>query len=242
MYSVQHKVDGVQYVVMPANRSPGQRAGLSREQVLGAALAVLRSDGLDAVTMRRIAAELEVAPNALYSHVPDKAALLDGLLDLVLAEVRLPERGGWRARVEAMLTDARRVLLEHPDLIPSFLARQTTESEHALRLGEAVLAQLARGGIEGEQAVRALQVLLVHTIGSAAFDAPRRRDPDPVARAARARAAASGLDLAGFPRTRALAAGLAHHPGDAVFAAGLRWILDGLAADASGAGGLAGAR
>lgn len=245
MDSVQVVLDAVQFLAVPPTRTPtrtrGQRAGLSRAQVLAAALAVLRRDGLDAVSMRRVAAELEVAPNALYSHLRDKAAVLDGLLDAILGEVELPDGGGWRAQIEAILADARRVLLAHPDLVAHLLARQTTGSPNALRLGEAVLTQLARGGIHGERAVRALQVLLVHTIGGAAFEVPRRQaggaaaEGEPKARVARAEADVAKLDAAAFPHTTALAAELARHPGDAVFATGLRWILDGLEAE-TGAG------
>jgi TetR/AcrR family tetracycline transcriptional repressor len=211
-------------------RTPGQRAGLTQDQVLTAALELLRREGLDQVSMRRVAAELGVAPNALYSHLPDKSALLDGLLDAVLADVAIPAAGDWRARVGGVLAESRRVLLAHPDLVRHFLARQTS-GPNAARLGEAVLEALHDGGVRGARAARALQVLLVHTIGGAAFEVPRRREPDPGARAARSRAAAAALDPGAFPRTTELAAELARHPGDALFDAGLRWILDGLAAD-----------
>ena len=212
------------------SRSPGERAGLTRDQVLDAALAVVRREGLAGLSMRRVAGELGVAPNALYSHVPAKDGLLDGVIDRVLGEIAIPARGGWRTRIEALMRDSRRVLLEHPDLIPHVLARQTT-GPNALRLGEAVLDQLHRGGVTGDRAVRALQVLLIHTIGAAAFEAPRRADPDPAARTARARAAATSLDPATHPRTTASADALASHPGDELFTSGLRWILDGLTAD-----------
>src|SRR3712207_393165 len=120
-------------------RDRGERAGLTREAVVEAGLAVLREDGLDALSMRRVAARLEVAPNALYSHVPDKAGLLDAILDAVLADVAIPARGDWRTRIEALLLESRRVLLAHPDLVPLFLARQTG-GPNAMRLGEALLA------------------------------------------------------------------------------------------------------
>ncbi len=203
---------------------------MTRERVVAAALTVLRAEGLGAVSMRRVAAELGVAPNALYSHVPDKAALLDGLLDAVLADVAVPGRRSWRSALEVVLGDTRRVLLAHPDLVPHFLSRQST-GPNALRLGEAVLAELHRGGVTGERAVRALQVLLVHTIGAAAFEVPRAAEPDPAGRVARARTRAREADPARHPHVTALSGALARHPGDAVFALGLRWLLDGLAAE-----------
>lgn len=178
--------------------------------------------------MRRLAAELGVAPNAIYSHVPDKEALLDALLDAVLADVVVPARGGWRGRIEALLADTRRVLLAHPDLVPHFLARQSV-GPNALRLGEAMLEQMHRGGVAHEHAATALQVLLVHTIGGVAFELPRAREPDPEARAARGLAALSRPEA--FPHSAAVAEDLSRHRGDAVFRAGLAWILDGLAPD-----------
>jgi TetR/AcrR family tetracycline transcriptional repressor len=205
-------------------RGVGERAGLDREAVLDAALVVLRRDGVGALSMRRVAAELGVAPNALYSHVADKDALLTGVFDRVLADVVVPSRGGWRARIEAIMDSSRQVLLRQPDLIPHALSRQSV-GPNALRLGEAVLEQLARGGVTGERAVRALQVLLVQMTGSAAFEAARLAEPAPAARAARAR---SAVDASAHPLMGASADAVATHPGDEVFRLGLRWILDGL--------------
>ena len=213
------------------SRAPGERAGLSRDEVVRAALGVLRADGLAALSMRRVAGELGVAPNALYSHVPDKAALIDALLDAVLADIALPRRGDWRTRIEALLLDSRRVLLAHPDLVPLFLSRQTS-GPNALRLGEAMLEQLARGGLAGDDAVRALQVLLIHTIGATAFEVPRLQDPDPQGRAARGREAARRLDPAAFPRSTSAADALASHPAEALLRSGISWLLDGLEAEA----------
>jgi AcrR family transcriptional regulator len=206
----------------------GERAGLSRDRVVAAAREVLEREGVDALTMRRVAAALGVAPNALYSHVADKGALLEAVMDAVLADVEIPARGPWRVRLERILAGTRRVLLGHPSLVPLFLARQST-GPNALRLGEAVLAQLHRAGLGDRDAARALQVLLVYTIGATAFEIPRRDDPDPTARARRAEARAGALDPDTHPQTTRVAADLSRHPADEVFATGLRWLLDGLA-------------
>jgi TetR/AcrR family tetracycline transcriptional repressor len=197
-----------------ASRQVGTRAGLTRDAVVAAALTVLRRDGLPGVSMRRVAAELGVAPNALYSHVADKDALLDALVDAVLADVPDPPSGPWRPALETLLSASREVLLLHPDLIPLALGRQAV-GPNALRLGNATLALLERAEITGDDAAQALRVLLVHTIGSAAMEAPRRAERDPPARAARARAA--GLDER-----------LIQHLDTTTFTTGLHWILDGL--------------
>ncbi len=212
-------------------RPPGVRAGISKDDVLGAALVLLREGGLSSVSMRRVAEAVGVAPNALYSYFPDKAALVDALMDEVLGGVDEPTRGGWRSRIESILSDTRRVLLAHPDLVALFLARQTT-GPNAMRLGEAMLGALDRGGIRGARAVLALQALLVHTIGASAFEIPRRDDPDPERRRRRGEAATRALSAREFPHMTALGEEIARYPGDAVFRLGLESLLDGLAVGA----------
>jgi Tetracyclin repressor-like, C-terminal domain len=98
-----------------------------------------------------------------------------------------------------------------------------------MRLGEAMLAALHDGGIRGEPAVRAMQVLLIHTIGATAFEIPRRDDPDPAGRARRGRQAGQALAET-HPRTHAVAEPLSRYPGDAAFRLGLGWLLDGMTA------------
>lgn len=209
-------------------RFPGTRAGITKDDVLTAALTVLESDGLEAVSMRRVAAEVGVAPNALYSHIRDKSELIDELIDRVLAQVAVPTGGTWRERLVDLLTDTHRVLLAHPDLVPHCLARQAVRP-NALRLGEVMLEALALAGVTGERAVRALQVLLIHTIGATAYEIPRRDDPDPEARRRRGREAAQALDASSHPRITALADPMSTYPGDRVFRLGLTWLLDGIA-------------
>jgi TetR/AcrR family transcriptional regulator, tetracycline repressor protein len=211
------------------SRSPGQRAGLSREAVIAAARAVADREGLARLSMRTLAAELGVMPNALYSHVDGKAALLDGLLDSVLGDVDVPGEGDWRERLIGLLDSTRAVLLEHPGLIEAFLTRPT-RGQNAMRLGAECLDLLASGGIEGERAVRGFRALLVYTIGFAAYDAPRRDDPDPESRAA---AGAEAFRAAGHERSSAEAERLAAMPTAQDFHAGLEWMLDGLVAEAS---------
>jgi TetR/AcrR family transcriptional regulator, tetracycline repressor protein len=153
------------------HRTPGQRAGLTRATVLAQAHAMLAEDGVAKLSMRRLAQRLHVAPNALYSHVKDRADLIDALLDDTLAEVRAPKPGGgdWRADVQSIMRRTYDVLLAHPDLVPLYVARRGARGPRAVALGAAVLESLARGGIEGDEATEALRTLIVHTIGFAGF-------------------------------------------------------------------------
>jgi AcrR family transcriptional regulator len=92
-----------------------KRERLSRERVLAAAVTHADHHGLDSVSMRRLAADLDVVPMALYKHVADKEALLDGMADLALSELGpLVDQGQWRATIRARILAARGLLLRHP--------------------------------------------------------------------------------------------------------------------------------
>ncbi|EXG80570.1 TetR/AcrR family transcriptional regulator [Cryptosporangium arvum] len=97
----------------PSGRGP--KPTLSVDRVLAVGLAIADAEGLDAVTMRRVATELAVAPMTLYTYVPGKAELLDLMLDHVYATMpRTPPGDGWRARVTAVASDNRDMYARHP--------------------------------------------------------------------------------------------------------------------------------
>ncbi len=153
---------------------------MSRAAILAAASEVLAEGGVGALTMRALARRLQVAPNALYSHVPDKAALLDLLLDELLASVPAPAADAEDpvAALKALMTTTYDVLTAHPALVPLYLARQGARGPHAIRLGKVMDALLARAGAIPDDAVAARRVLIIHTIGSAAFAAGPPGGPD----------------------------------------------------------------
>jgi AcrR family transcriptional regulator len=152
-----------------APRTPGSRAGLTRDAIVSAARELLTEDGLQGLSMRAVARRLDVAPNALYSHVDSKAALVDEVLDDILGALDEPEVTDPRAALRRLLMSTYDLLLQHPDLVPLYLARQGARGPNARRLGDVMTESLARGGVEGRRAVEALRVLIVHTIGFAAF-------------------------------------------------------------------------
>jgi AcrR family transcriptional regulator len=197
--------------------------------VLLAARDVVERDGAEALTMRRLAARLGVAPNTLYSHYPDKAALLDAVLDSLLSEIDLPDvtDQDWRTGLIALMEASRSMLLRHADLLPHLLSRPM-RGPNASRLAEATLGLLARGGIDGPPAVDALRALLTFTFGSVVLDAPRVRERDPAGRETQSMAAFAGrTDL---PRVAALAGPLSRPPAADAFAMSLRWLIDGIVA------------
>jgi AcrR family transcriptional regulator len=98
---------------MPADATQ-HRARLNREKVLETAIALADKLGSDALSMRRLATELDVVPMALYKHVANKEQLLDGMVDSVIAEIeRVPFAGDWRAAARQQVLAARAALQRH---------------------------------------------------------------------------------------------------------------------------------
>ena len=94
---------------------PLRRPRLSRERVLARAVELADEIGVDALTMRRLAQEFDVVPMALYKHVANKEALLEGMVDTIIAEIPRPQSGlEWRAAVTQRIHAARGALSRHP--------------------------------------------------------------------------------------------------------------------------------
>lgn len=208
-------------------RRPGNRAGLDSDQVLAVARDVVRGEGVEGLTMRRLAERLGVAPNALYSHYADKGALLDAVLDSLLGEVASSHRNqvDWRDALVALMVASRRMLLDHQEFLPHLMARPM-RGPNAARLGEETLALLEHGGINGPVAVDALRALLTFTFGSVVLDAPRAREPDPARRERESEVAFRARSE--LERVSRLSEPLARRPVEGAFEAGLRWLIDGI--------------
>lgn len=163
-------------------RGPGQRAGLTRAAVLAAARDLVAQGGRDALTMRALGRHLHVAPNALYSHVLNKTALVDDLLDDLLAGVDAPSPASPDpvAGLVALLNSTYAVLTAHAELVPLYLERQGARGPNAVRLGAIMDELLTRAGLRGAAIGHARRVLIIHAIGSAAFATfPATQDSDP---------------------------------------------------------------
>jgi AcrR family transcriptional regulator len=179
--------------------------------------------------MRRLAEALGVMPNAVYTYFPDKAAILDAVLDDLVGDVeRPPRRIPWGRGLVRLMSSYRRLLLAQPGIIALTVSRPMV-GPNALRLREDMLTLLQRGGLADAKVVTAYFALFAYTTGFVIFEtgrAPGRRDTEQRAQTHRLHAALPG-DL--FPSTRALAARLAKRPGDAEFTRGLRSVIAGFA-------------
>jgi AcrR family transcriptional regulator len=106
------------------NERPERRTPLNRDRVLRAAVALADREGVDAVSMRKLADELGVVPMALYKHVANKEDLRSGMVDVVISAYDPPEPSSdWKKAVRGRILSARRALLEHP------WARRVIESQ-----------------------------------------------------------------------------------------------------------------
>ncbi|NYI05390.1 TetR/AcrR family transcriptional regulator C-terminal domain-containing protein [Allostreptomyces psammosilenae] len=154
---------------MAANRTRGQRAGLTRQAVLEAAVRLADQEGLKALSMRRLGAELGVEAMTLYHHVPNKAALLDGMIEQVVAEAVPPEFGTapWREVLRAYAHALRDALAAHPHAVPLLLSRPAMTPRN-LRTLEGVVGMLYEAGFPLPRTLDVLYSLTSFVVGHAA--------------------------------------------------------------------------
>jgi AcrR family transcriptional regulator len=137
----------------PASTQPAPRERLTPESVARRAVALADAEGLDAVTVRRLAQDLGVTPMALYRHFSDKDALLDAMAECLLADVAVPESrsGAWDKQMREVLDAFLAALRPHPNVAELTLHTILT-STPGLVLAERVLELLADAGFPAEHA------------------------------------------------------------------------------------------
>jgi AcrR family transcriptional regulator len=145
-----------------------RRPQLTRQRVVAEALAVIAEDGIQALTMRSLAARLGVVPGALYHHVRNKQQLQDLVLDGVLAEVdvHLDPSLTWPQQLKALAHRLRQVLEDHPG-VAAILKTRDPLGPHSLALAEAFLSPLQAAGFADREAGLAFFLLVDYTIGFA---------------------------------------------------------------------------
>src|SRR3712207_196487 len=130
------------------------RRRLSRRRVLEEAVRFADREGLEALTMRRLGAELGVEAMSLYNHVPNKSALLDGMVEVLLGELKIPsENGDWEERTREGYRAFRRLAHEHPNVFP-LLVERPPETLDGAWLVEEFLQTLRDAGFGAEEALR----------------------------------------------------------------------------------------
>ncbi len=147
---------------------PRIRPGLSRDAVLGAALAIIDESGIDACTMRAVAAELGVEAMSLYWHLPSKEALLDGVVEMVLQEVEAEHEvvDDWQGAFASFGHSFRRVVLRHPNVAHLLASRPIGAYVAAGSMADQGLVLLEHAGFERGCAIRAVRTLGRFVVGS----------------------------------------------------------------------------
>jgi AcrR family transcriptional regulator len=152
----------------PPIDDPDRRPQLTPQRIVTEALTVIAEDGIQALTMRSLAARLGVVPGALYRHVGNKQQLQDLLLDGVLAEVNvhIDPSLAWTDQLKILAHRLRQVLEAHPG-VAAILKTRDPLGPHTLALAEALLAPLQAAGFGDRQAGLAFFLLVDYTIGFA---------------------------------------------------------------------------
>ena len=222
-----------------------EESPLSRERVVAEALRIVDEDGVDALTMRALGSRLGVDPMAVYYHIPNKGALLDGIVEAVWSELSLPPEsagdGGasdgssWQEELWQIACAMRDTLRRHPNALP-VLATRPNVSRPGFRLTDRALGAVLRSGLAVEEAFlivnAAAQFILGHVLAEVQTVA---EDEDERIQAAFHQAAAdSDAGSRGpYPNLEsAFRSGLELREitTDRIFESGLRTILRGLQA------------
>ena len=177
----------------PGTRPAGSRRerpakpALTRAGIVDAALTVMRAEGLDRVTMRRLAAELDTGAASLYVYVRNTAELHAAMLEELLGQIDLSPTtgtatgsgsGDWQERLIEVLTSYTTILFEHPGLAQSALVTRPSGPAY-LGLVEAILALLDAGGISHDRASWGMDLLLHVATATAVEHGTRERSLDP---------------------------------------------------------------
>lgn len=148
------------------------RTALTRERVLRAGVALADAEGIEAVTMRRLGQEVGVEAMSLYHHVPNKGALMDGMVDVVVDElnaavssVSTPETGpSWQGALRARILRAREVMVDHP-WVPRLLEQRASIGVGLAIYYDGALAIMRAGGFSNDLAHKALHALGSRLLG-----------------------------------------------------------------------------
>ncbi len=222
-----------------ARNAAGNSGGkITRELVLATALELIDRDGADALSMRRLAAALDRDPMFLYRHAAGKAALFDGVVETVLAQLHVdPADPDWAGQLRAVARDYRALALAHPNVVPLLVTRPLAtplalRPRGTLRPLEDILALLTGAGLTGPDALHVYRAffgfLNGHVLNELQELVDNPNETDDLLRLGLHR-----LPIGEFPLLRSLAHTLACYDGAAELERGLDILLTGLAATLS---------
>ncbi|WP_406346191.1 TetR/AcrR family transcriptional regulator [Streptomyces sp. NBC_00648] len=175
-------VDPEKLWLRPTEPRRGRRPSFSRAAITAAAVTLADAEGLEAVTMRRVAAEVGAGVMSLYSYAPDKETLLELMVDHVSGELPAtdPLTGDWRADLKTIARLQRDHMLRHPWL-PTALATRRTPGPNTLAFLERALAALRPTGLDGAAKLEIFAQLTAFVSGHVSYEiaqAAATRSPD----------------------------------------------------------------
>lgn len=216
-------------------REPRERA-LSRDAIAAAALEIIDAEGLDAVTMRRVAVALGTGAASLYQHVAGKEELIELVVERVIGELPIPDEPDperWQEEVKDGLRVMRAAIAAHRDLARAIFARIPL-GENALAGSEWMIRTLRAAGLPDQVVAYACDLLPLYVTAVAyeqSLYAGENVTPEVMAEfVANMRRYFESLPPERFPNTVALAACLTSGDGDERFEFGLEVLVRGLAA------------
>ena len=217
----------------PTARAADGSGKITRDAVLAAALEIIDRDGADALSMRRLARALDRDPMILYRHAPGKAALLDGVAETVLAQLRVDSADpDWAGQLREVARRFRALALAHPKVVPLLVTRPLAtplglRPPGTLRPLEHILALLTRAGFSGSDALHIYRALFGflhgHVLNELQELIENPDETDDLLRLGLYR-----LPIREFPLLRSLAPALASYDGAAELESGLDILLTGL--------------
>jgi len=200
-----------------------RRRPLDRRTILEAAVRFVDGEGLDSLSMRKLGTELGVEAMSLYNHVPNKGALLDGMVEVLLGDLDIPsESEGWEDRIREAYRAFRRLAHEHPNVFPLLVVRPP-DTMDGVWLVEEFLKTLREAGFDPETSLYAFRALSSYASGYAIAEI-RGFAMEP----AGSRLGASTLPREDFPSIHELDGRLETVDHDAEFEFGLGLIIAGL--------------
>jgi len=206
-----------------SRRERPAKAALTRQGIIDTALGILRDEGLEKVTMRRVAAALDSGHASLYVYVRNTEDLHAQILDVLLGEISPTTAGPgtWRARVKALLTSYGQLLFRYPGIARMAMSTQPSGPNY-LALVDTVLALLREGGATDRAAAWGVDLLLLYpTAVAVEHSGPKSAEEKTEARSALA-AQISTVDAARYPHIAPLSAALVSGDG----ASRSNWALD----------------
>jgi AcrR family transcriptional regulator len=219
-----------------------RRRVLSVDAIVDRALRIVDTEGVEAVSMRRVAAEFDTGPASLYAHVANKQALLQLVLDRILEEVEVPTGDDWQDVIRSLAHNVRSVLQRHNDAAVLSFAHIPTGTK-SLEVVEQVLATMLAGGVPPQVAAWSMDIVSLYVAADVyegwllrqRFDDGSGRDPEEIGQEFVGQIAASFAQVPAdrYPILVANAGAMMTGGSDERFSFGIDMLIAGFAAQVS---------